>query len=251
MTGPQPAAPPVGPAARPPAGSQTGNPVGSRPGGPLPQITRVAAPPPGARPAYPQQFAPAGPAGPTSSGLSAKLIGGVAAAVALVLVIVITAIVLAGRDGGAPTPTPTLAGPTSAAPTTPNTQFDAAFASPTLRDYVRPYYPEITSCDKQTDNGGANSVNCKFKDGHEAIFFALPAAVSMDTWRTTLSSQITQLDGATKTTWARGAKWTRQQSGGAYLYWDVESAKVGGLVIDTGGQLSELDSWWSGRFGKG
>jgi hypothetical protein len=239
MTGPQQATRPTGPAPRPPVG----NPAQPGPR-PLPQLNRVAAPPP----AY-QQFAP--PA-QKSSGMSPKLIGGIAAGVALVLIIVITAITLSGGGGGGtPTPTTTLAAPTTSAPATPNTQFDSAFASPTLRDYVRPYYPEITSCEKQTDNGGANSVDCKFKDGHQAIFFALPSAISMDTWRTTLSSQITQLDGATKTTWSRGAKWTRQQTGGAYLYWDVESAKVGGLVIDSGGQLSDLDSWWSGRFGKG
>jgi hypothetical protein len=187
-------------------------------------------------------------------------IAGIAAGAVVLIVLVVASIALSGGGGGDPRPTPTQALPTSSVPTSSSPtssptaesrEFDAAFVNTTLRDYVRPYYSQIASCEKQTDNAGASSAKCVFDDGHQAIFFGLPTTVTMAAWRSTLSDSLSQLDGADKGTWAKGAKWTNEQAGGAYLYWDEESAHIGGLVIDTGGTVSGLDTWWLNRWGKG
>ena len=130
-----------------------------------------------------------------------------------------------------------------------NAKLDQFFGTQKLRDYARPYYGEMSSC-SGSGTGGATSTQCTFDDGHDVLLFEVPSGVSLETWRTTLGST-EQLQGATKTTWAKGAKWTLEKSGGAALYWDDEAQRVGGLALKSTESVSEIDSWWSKRFGKG
>ncbi len=132
------------------------------------------------------------------------------------LVLTLVAINAGGGDP-TPTPAPTLAGPTtSAANSPPSTEFDQFFTSAKLRDNARPYYAEMTSCtDESTDSAAA--AQCVFEDGHEVLLFELPTGASLELWRSTLSSS-SQRQGATKGSWAEGAKWTVEKSGGSALY---------------------------------
>lgn len=171
----------------------------------------------------------------------------------LVLLVVVVLVVTLGDGGGTPTPSPTLAAPTrtptptTSAPSPASTEFDRFFTTQKLRDYARPYYGEMKTCE---DAGtGSASAQCTFDDGHEVLIFEVPTAVTFETWRATLSAS-PQLSGAAKGTWAKGAKWTLKKDSGAVLYWDSEGERVGGLVIKSDEAVSDLESWWSRRFGK-
>ncbi len=286
MGAPQPtraaAAHPMGAApasARPAPTLRTGNPTGppatrpapgpTRPTGPAaapiprPAPNPAFSPAPGGPPPAAPTFrtftggpgGPAGPGAPTKNNRTTLLVAAGGLAAVLVLVISLIAVNLGNGDDPGPTPIPTQAIPTQAIPTptgtgasSPSTEFDRYFTSTALRDYARPYYGELSSCSEESTQGAA-AARCVFEDGHEVLIFELPAGASLELWRSTLSAT-SQLQGATKGTWAEGQKWTVEKSGGSVLYWDVEDDRLGGLVIKASESLSDLDDWWSERFGK-
>jgi hypothetical protein len=173
----------------------------------------------------------------------------IGAAAGLAVVLMVVAIVLAsggGGSGGTPTsPSPTLALSSSPTSSAPNTKFDEAFTSTKLRDYVRPYYDDIKSCDKTTTASFA-AVQCQFTSGVSVIVFEVPAAITMTQLRTQVSSL---LPGAEKITWRDGQLWTSAATGRSTLYWDVDGERLAGIAVQAGGTVPGLRAWWEGRFG--
>jgi len=223
---------PVVPGTAPPA-ARAGVPTGN-PNGPA-----TAARPtlPGGRP----------PTGPGSGGSSGRLIAIGASAAAVLIVVLLTVVLLNGNDGGGTPPGTNgpIAGRSTGPNEPPNTEFDDAFSSAALRDYVRPYYDDIESCEKTTTINLA-SVNCTYLNKVEVAVFELPSGTDVADVRELLGAQLTDAD---KTTWQDGELWTAVGSGGPALYWDVESKRFAGLAVLPGGELDALKSWWEESFG--
>jgi hypothetical protein len=233
-------------APRPGFGAAAGRPAGPPAAAPRP----IQPPAGGGPPGRPYQAFTGGPGGSGPSSGSRTKVAAVAAGLVTVLVVTITLIALNSGGGGGPgpNPTPTLAGPSSSGASTPNTEFDRFFTSVQLRDYARPFYGEMSSCEEES-TASAAAAQCVFDDGHEVLLFELPEGASLEVWRTTLSNS-PQMEGASKGTWSKGAKWTVQKSGGSALYWDTGSGRLGGLAVKADESLSDLDDWWSERFGR-
>jgi hypothetical protein len=169
-----------------------------------------------------------------------------AAAVAALLVIAIVVILSGnGGGGGQVNPTPTVAGGSSGVPGTASTAFDSFFTSTELRDYVRPYYDDITSC-KKTTTASIASVQCVFKTGVEAGLFQIPDTITVKDLRDQLDPLLTN---AKKTTWRDGELWTAEVSSSPALYWDVEDKRIAAVAVLPSGDADALRSWWSARFG--
>lgn len=199
-----------------------------------------------------------GPTGPGRPGQPAgrgRLLA-VGAVAVIVVAALVVGIVLAVNRGGTPVDTQAVgdtstasATPTEATPTEPtpsvNTKFDSAFTSAALRDYVRPYYNEITSCEKTT-TGPFASVRCAFDNDVQVALFEIPSNVSV----TDLRTEVTPLlPGAHKVTWAHGQLWTGTTSNTPTLYWDQVDDRVAGLALLAHSDLPTLRSWWQTTFG--
>jgi hypothetical protein len=193
--------------------------------------THPGGPPPGAAP----------PAGRRPSG---RLIG-IGAAVATALVVLVVSIVVVANSGdGPPGPIATGAGSGTSTPRSSST-YDDAFTSTALRNYVRPFYDDITSCVKTT-TGTFASVRCTFSNDVQAALFEIAANISVTELRAEVDNLLSDAD---KTTWAHGEVWTTTSSGGPTLYWDDTDKRVAAIAVLPGGDLSTLRTWWQSSFG--
>jgi actin-like ATPase involved in cell morphogenesis len=262
---PRPAGPATGPT---PAGPQSGAVPGPRP------LASPAGPPSGPHPTSqlgnlhsgplgtgPLTMGPVPPAGPPRDNRTLLLVGG-GGGLALILVVTLV-IILAGRgtgtDNTASPGTSTSAqvpsgssgsspgGTDSTSPGAPSGagNFDEFFTSTDLRDYARPYYDEISSCEKGTTAGIA-ATNCTFKDGERVALFQVPDTVTMPELRQEMGVLFTD---PTKATWKGGEVWTDTVASSPALYWDVAAKRIAAVAYLPDGSGADLKSWWDDRFG--
>jgi len=245
----------VGPPPGPPLGaSPPGPPSGGRPSGPpsggpplgLPSGPPSGGPRPGGAP-------PSGPGPAQSTGSRRLVLIGVVVLVTVAAVVGGVIAVASSRGGTPARPSATLvassrtSSPAPATPTptqTPDTEFDDAFTSTALRDYVRPYYDQITSCEKAT-TGSLASVQCTFDNDVRVQLFEIPTNISVTELRTKISPL---LDHPDKQAWAHGQLWISEESVSA-LYWDQVDERVAALALLPAGNSAKLRTWWQTTFG--
>lgn len=255
-TGQQPVRVPTGqqPVAAYPASYRTGYPSAQQP--------RVTLGPPAL--AH-ELTAPPAPPAPQKSGRRWIL-----AAVALVVVAAAVAIPLllsngsgkGNNNGGGPTNSPSTQvsqGATSPPPSGSCTaNFDQCINDQTLRDYIKPTYGSITSCDPNTALGsslpiesGLTLVTCTYKNGTQVAFGKVSSSTDLDTYRTTFGSlsTLSGLKTGQNGTWAHGntIKFNGDPKGSGF-YWDNTSTDIFGMAASDTENLSNLQKWWQQNF---
>jgi actin-like ATPase involved in cell morphogenesis len=245
------------PVAAYPASFRTGYPSGRQPEVTLgpPALAHELTPPPG------------GPSTPQKSRRR-----WVFAAVAVIVVAAAVAIPLllsngggkGDNKGGGPTNSPSSQvsqGPTSPPPAGGCTSnFDSCINDQTLRNYIKPTYGSITSCDPNTALGstlpvesGLTLVTCKYKNGTQVAFGKVASASDLETYRETFGSlsSLSGLKNGKNGTWAHGntIKFDGDPKGSGY-YWDNTSTEIFGMAASDTESLSTLQKWWQQNFAR-
>jgi actin-like ATPase involved in cell morphogenesis len=215
--------PPRPPAAGPPPGPAMTGPPAGHPSAP-PPLPPPITPPGGVQPLGPPHRV---------RGHGRLILIGAAAATALVVTVVS---ILAVANGGGHR-----AGVGS-------TKYDDAFPSTKLRNYVRPFYGDITSCQQGTI-GSLVSVRCNFTSDVQATVFEIPDTISVDQLRSQAEKDL--LTDPEKADWAHGQVWTGDNDAGPALYWDDADKRIAGLGVLPGGKAHALSAWWQDSFGHG
>lgn len=225
-------------------------------GVPVPRSGGYAAmPPSGGHAALPPSGGPAAaarpPGRPRPSRSSRWLIGIGAGAL---VVLAVAGLVLATRGGGAG-PGPVTASGSGSASQPPLEQY---FADDTVRGYVRPTFGEIRSCRLGFGSGPAaasvpSGTTCSYANGIVASFARATSVSTINLYRDTLAALLPGVIGAPASTgsWQHGHLDGYPGSSVVGLYWDDNPAGILGFALVPTGtmQLTELRSWWRGRFG--
>ena len=212
---------------------------------------RVAGPPPGRRPAVrlPAPRLPTSPRPPrppsTPDRRGRRCAVLLAGAVTAVLVAVPVGVFVAGNGpgGAAHTATPT------------DTGYDGYFDDVQIRDYLRPVYGDIRSCnDRGLTEATAGVATCTFDNGvRVTVGQAGDTLLTLDQLRRLISSTVEASDGLTAEPgeWRGGALDTFHPTSskpGAALYWDRAQDGVWGYAVSDTLEPDGLASWWHDHF---
>jgi hypothetical protein len=212
---------------------------------PLPQAGPATHPgpptsPPAARP-------------PTRPRRRAPMLGAVA--VVLVAALATVGIVYATKHGGS---SPS-AGPSASSTPGTDQSLDAFFHDDVLRDYVRPTYGEITSCQRGFAAGSATAVpvpysaTCVFKNGIQVAFAKADSQQQITSYRDSIAQYLPAANMTLKKDdWAHGGIDQYTNSAVNALYWDDSRTLIYAFASVSAGTLSisKMRDWWGTRFEK-
>lgn len=259
-SGQQPAVPGPPGAGHPVADRLAGQPGQSRVGLPgrrqpvgLPPIRPIPFPPNQQRPSPTPGAAPGGGLlGPaeqpvTGGGGRGRILALAGGGLALVLVIVLVA-VLVNRGGGG--------GRGGGQQTAADTKYDSYFTDAGLRDYLRPLYPQIKSCQRGVlGEAISGAATCTFNNGVQVtVGQADERLLPLDQFRQLISSTMEATENLTREegSWSGGALDTfhgkDSTTTGAALYWDRKQGNIWGLAASDTMSSNDLRSWWQERF---
>ncbi|HEX5495522.1 MAG TPA: Hsp70 family protein [Mycobacteriales bacterium] len=229
--------------------------------GPVPPGRQPPVPQPGGRPA--QGFPGPRQASPARVRRRAVLLSGggaVAVALAAVLVLVFTNGGGGGGGGLGGRGGPATGGNTGSRT---NTSFDRFFSDARVRDYLRPVYGDIASCDTGALGVAVpGSATCTFHNGVQVtVGRADDTLLPLAQLRELIGTTEEAAEGFTREpgSWQGGSLDTfrsASQSGqsgsataGAALYWDRRQGDIWGLATSDTLRPGQLRSWWQQHFG--